>query len=96
MVSEMTLEKRRAYSKGYNAGRRGSWPDHKPPMPPHGLTANLIASARALRDGVDGELAAFLDDEPLFEPMGPLIDALDDSLAAISTWLRTQAESESP
>ena len=79
---------RRAYSKGYNAGSRGAWPDHRPPMPPDEVTSRIVEAALALRNAVDGEIACFLDDEPVVEAVGPRIDALDEALAGLGRWVR--------
>ncbi len=87
-----TDEERRAYSRGYNTGSRGAWPEHRPPNPPEGIAREIIQAALALRDGVDGEIATFLDDEPVIQRIGPLIDAFDVAMAQMGQWVRAVEE----
>lgn len=86
----MNPDFKRGYSKGYATGSRGTWPDHRPPMPPQENVAALMAACRSLRDGIDSELATFDEDDELNKRLGPLIDAVDDQFVKIGRWLREQ------
>lgn len=86
----MTPEYRRAYAKGYIAGSRGRWPDHKPPLPPNEMAAELIATLKAMRNCLDGELAKLDKEDPWESLFGPLIDRADEALAKVNTWLRAE------
>ena len=80
---------RRAYSRGYNAGSIGRWPSHRPPRPPDEVVGPIIDAAQELRDAVDAELATFLDEDEIVERFGPLVDAYDEAVGRIGTWLRS-------
>ena len=82
-----SLEERRAYAKGYNAGRQGSWPLHRPPTPPDEVTGQLVEALRNLRDGVDGVLAILSGDDEWVVQLGPLVDAADDALGNLGECL---------
>lgn len=83
----MTPEQQRLYGRGYSAGRRGSWPAHRPPSPPVEQVAAIMAAARELRDAVDAELAVFDPDDPMAIHLGPLIDRFDQAMTHVSDWL---------
>jgi hypothetical protein len=85
----VTDPEKRAYQRGYYAGSSGRWPEHRPPLPPGEVLAPILQAARALRDGVDGELAKFGPDDDLATVLGPLVDALDAALAGLSRWLKS-------
>lgn len=85
----------RAYSRGYMAGRKGNWPDHKPPTPPDPRVAALFITARALRDGVDARIATFDPSDPFYMALAPLIDELDAEMALWTVWLKQYEESKS-
>lgn len=89
---ERNREYKLAYQRGYQRGIKGGWPDHRPPSPPDELVARLMDAARALRDGVDGELATLDGDDPWTERLGPLVDAVDESLARIGQWIKRDDE----
>lgn len=84
----MTDDYKRGYSRGYWAGSRGAWPDHLPPAPPDDLIAELMAAAHKLRDAVDGELATLDKDDPWQTALGDGVDAVDEAMTAISSWLK--------
>lgn len=84
----MNDEQRRAYSRGYNAGSRGRWPEHKPPLPPDETIQRMILAMRKLRDTVDGQLATILEDDPWQEILGNPIDEVDAVLIDVSRWLK--------
>lgn len=88
MTEEEERARRNAYARGYAAGRRGAWPEHRPPQPPNEVIAKLMAAARKLRDAVDGELAALLPDDEWQRTLGEPVDAVDEALTAVSDWLK--------
>lgn len=83
----MNREENLAYQRGYYARSTSRWPDHKPPLPPDSVIAEIITAAQQLRDGVDGELAKFEEDDPMAEVIYSHIERLDSALKAVSTWL---------
>ena len=85
-----TREERLAYQRGYNTAAR--WPEHKPPVPPAKNVAILFQAAKALRDAVDAQLAAFDPEDPLQKTLGEHVDAVDDAFAAISQWIKEPVE----
>ena len=82
---------KKAYSKGYSAGSRHSWPLHKPPEPPNEVVARLMACVSKLRDGVDGQLALFDEDDDIVIVLGPLIDDVDAVFEQIGEWVTSIA-----
>ncbi len=75
------------------AGIRGRWPEHKPPLPPHGVLSVILASAGALRDVVSGFLGAIQPDikgDPTWEAFGRSINEFDDAMEQASSWLSEQ------
>lgn len=83
----MTRDEKLAYGRGYNAGRKGGWPEHRPPMPPDELCRKVIAALRALRDGIDSELAKFSEDDEIVQKLGALVDDADTVFVEIGNWL---------
>lgn len=83
----MTDDEKRAYSKGYNAGARRAWPAHKSPVS-KGVVGEILAAAQELRDGIDGELATFAEDDELNIALGPLIDRYDEAMMKLNNWIR--------
>jgi hypothetical protein len=83
----MTKEETRVYAKGYNAGRANRWPDHKPPMPPNELLAELMRAASEVRDEMSGLLGSFDEDDDI-QKHGRGIDALDDAMTKLNAWLK--------
>lgn len=84
----MTREEKLAYAKGYAAGSRGSWPAHKPPMPPTELVALMMTAARELRNSVDAQLCLFDKDDDIVLAIGPKVDVFDQAMIAVTDWLR--------
>jgi hypothetical protein len=84
----VTREEKLAYSRGYNAGRKGVWPEHRPPMPPDETCRKVLEALRALRDGVDSELAKFDEHDEICMVLGPLIAQVDDVFEEIGDWLK--------
>lgn len=81
-----SLEERRAYARGYNAGRCGKWPEGIPPVP-NELVLRLIQAAKKARDFIDIELAQMYDEDGEFEKkFGPAIDAVDQAMEDITTF----------
>lgn len=81
------LAERRGYQRGYSNSCKPRWPEHRPPEPPNEIVAGIIRTTRALRDGVDGYLATIDPDDEIEKQLGPLVDAVDASLIAVSNWL---------
>lgn len=79
---------RLAYARGYNAGVRGRWPEHRPPAPPHPLVRNVLAAAQGLRDEIDSLFATLCEDDEFNVRIDPHIAAFDESMVAIDRWLR--------
>jgi len=79
---------KRGYGKGYTR-RADQWPEHRPPIPPEPVVAELMLALRALRDEAD-YMCATLDPGDEFEQrLGPRIDAADEAMRKVSTWLRS-------
>ena len=76
---------KKAYARGYQRGYR--WPDHKPPIPPHPIIGRLIQALIDLRDCADGQMAAFDEDDPMARKFDPYIEAADEALSDVRTWL---------
>ena len=82
----MTDDERRAYQRGYYAGRQNMWPVTMPPLPPGApLTRDVVVALKWLRDAVRGELAKF-------EPDDELAATLEESLAFAEATLARFAE----
>ena len=87
----MTREEKSAYARGYNAGANGRWPAHYPPIPPESVIADLMSALQKLRDGIDGALAKFDEDDELNVKISPLIEAADDAMCGVTEWLKRKA-----
>lgn len=81
-----TEDEKRAYAKGYNAGRRNDWPAHRPPVPPEPVLAALVKALSDLRDGVDGACATLDESDELTAQLSPLVDAANDALVGLTEW----------
>ena len=86
----MNPDYKRGYSKGYFAGSKGAWPDHRPPEPPHALFAGIMRAAQDLRDAIDAEISTFGEDDEVTRRIGPYIDAFDGQQEFLSGWLREE------
>jgi len=87
----MTADEKRAYSRGYNAGSRGKWPEHAPPNPPQEHVLALFVAAKSLADAAAAVLQVVLpDDGPdgLFTQMQQEVNRVDAAFETISRWLR--------
>ena len=89
-VSDAQRQYRMTYGKGYNAGKRGSLPDHRPPVPPHEVIASLMTALRNLRDKADSACAMLDPEDEFVQKLGPGIDEADAALSAVSRWLKTE------
>lgn len=87
----MTDGERRAYGRGYNAGSRHAWPQHRPPVPPDEMISELLRAAQQLRDAADTFLATLLPDDEMVDKLGPGIDAVDVILDRMAAWVRSPA-----
>ena len=90
----MTREEKLAYSKGYNRGRIGVWPDHRPPRPPDEIVGPLVLALQNMRSALDGELATLDPDDPdnrWEQVFGPLIEDADKSMERLSEFLLNES-----
>lgn len=85
--NSVSPEYKRAYRTGYNAGSRGAWPEHRPPMPPGNKLRALVLAARELRDAADCICAVLDDDDEFVKMLAPRIDEMDYVMIAWSSWL---------
>jgi hypothetical protein len=89
----VTVDFKRGYSRGYQAGIRGRWPDHTPPNPPTPEVLALFVAAKDLRDAAFGLLQVIIADDG---PDGPFVtleteaNKVDNAFQEISKWLKTQ------
>lgn len=88
------LDRRRVYARGYNAGRKGAWPDHRPPKPPDDMVRELFIALQGLRDAVDSEIATFDQDDPFVEKLGQWVDKSDLAFERVGRWLCSQPTAE--
>lgn len=84
----MTDAEKRAYQRGYAAGRQPVWPQHRPPLPPDPIIRRLMTAAQAIRDGHDSLLATLGPGDEFGKELEPGIDELDAAMVAVSEWLR--------
>lgn len=89
----MKTDAQKAYQRGYYAGSRGRWPEHKPPLPPDEVLSELIQTARTMRDAVDSWLAQFDEGDPVGDLIWPHIDNFDRANEKLNLWLKTQEQS---
>lgn len=80
------------YARGYNAGRRNVWPEHRPPQPPNDVFGEVMRCAIQLRDSVDAEIATLGEDDELSQNLAPKIDRLDEAITEITKWLSDVSE----
>jgi hypothetical protein len=78
----------RGYSKGYSAGFRATWPEHRPPLPPHTELQTFVSAARQLRDATDSICAQMDEGDEWAGLLAPRIDALDKAMAAWTEWMQ--------
>lgn len=86
----MTDDQKKAYGRGYTAGSRSRWPEHRPPLPPDPLVRRLLAAAQTIRDGHDKLLATLGPGDDFEQELGPGIDALDAAMREVTDWLRNR------
>lgn len=87
MSGRASDDHKRGYSKGYAAGRRGAWPLHRPPTPPHEAVRKLMDAAMGLRNAVDTHIAMLSEDDEFVQELGPLVDDVDAAFEEIGKWL---------
>lgn len=80
--------KTKDYGRGYNAGVRNRWPEHKPPHPPTPAVAELMKAASKLRDDADWLCSVIEQDDEWYQRLSPGIEAVDAALVKISEWLK--------
>lgn len=90
----VTDELTRAYLKGYYAGSRGRWPNHKPPNPPQEQVLALFVAAKDLADAANDVLSVIIPDEDIFIALKNQLDSVDSAFSEISKWLRDQGAKE--
>ena len=83
-------ELKRAYSRGYNAGRAGYWPCHRPPLPPEPHVQALMEALSELRDVADTITAVLEPNDEFSIILGPRIDQANNALMQVSNWLEKQ------
>lgn len=87
----MTINERRAYSKGYCTAAKKSWSAWKPPAPPDVRVAALFAAARTLRDAASVILGSLDGDDEFSNALQPGVDAIDDEMEKWTEWLTDPA-----
>ena len=92
MTREEKLAVQRAYCRGYSAGSRKIWPDHRPIRPPDEIIGPLVEAALRLRDAVDNQLALFDPEDELQDTLGIPMDDLTLALARCGEWIREVGE----
>lgn len=82
---------KRIYMRGYNAGSRTAWPEHKPPAPPEAVIAELIETGRALRDRLDTLLSqGYFEEGSERRSMDAEVEAFDKAMGNLSRWLKEE------
>lgn len=76
------------YQRGYYAAKMARWPEHRPPFPPHPLFKAAMEAARILRDEADNVCAVLDEGDEFTKKLAPAIDRFDESMIAITNWLR--------
>lgn len=93
-VTMRTIEEKRAYGRGYEAGARGRWKEYAPPNPPQEQVLALFVAAKDLRDAAFGLLQVIIADDG---PDGPFVslqkeaEKVDAAFVEISKWLKSLA-----
>jgi hypothetical protein len=78
----------REYQRGYYAAANKRWAPHKPPFPPQDEVRKLMEATVALRDEVDAMCASFGWEDEISIKMDQRIQAVDDAMTAIGSWLK--------
>lgn len=78
----------RGYSKGYAAGKKGAWPEYKPPNPPQEQVQALFVAAKNLADATQNVLNAIIPDDEIFIELKNKLDSVDGAFCEISSWLK--------
>lgn len=89
-MSELDIEKKRAYARGYNAGSR--WPDHRPPIPPNDIFKDFVERVYTLRDEVDRLLSSLDEDDPIWDGLRDCVDSVDEGFKNIGKWLKSDSQ----
>jgi hypothetical protein len=79
----------RGYSKGYQRGRNGTWPDYVPPAVPCEIVDALRLALVNLRNAIDAQLAVFDEDDPLNLALSQHIDAATQALSRLTHYATT-------
>ncbi len=87
-------ERNRVYQRGYQAGRRNSWPEHLPPWPPHEILEAVMKGARELCDAVDGLQAVYEEDDPAMQPLQRAVEGFNEATTAMAEWCKTARADE--
>lgn len=82
----MTTEYSKAYAKGYQAGMKRSWPQHRAPLPPDKIREDIMKAANDLRDAADDICARLDESDDFVKELSPKIDALDKANRALVDW----------
>lgn len=85
----MTHDERKAYSKGYSAGRQGRWPAHVLPDPPNHLIAEMMSAADAQSSAIENLCAqlGWEQDDEFVLLMAPLVDRFKASQVEVGRYL---------
>lgn len=80
-------EQRLSYSRGYSAGIKCIWPEHRPPAPPEDLINGFYKAAMALRNAADNICASIDEEDEFAKELSPKIDNLDMEFKKLTLWL---------
>ena len=83
-------EEQLAYQRGYSAGCKGVWPEHKPPLPPDSLIRKIIEAMQKLRDCADSVCATLSEDDEFCVQFDPGIQAVDEAMIEVGKWLKAK------
>lgn len=86
-----TDAEKREYTRGYNRGyQRQGWHEFRPPCPPDPIVGRMVKALQALNEGARGIVQVISDDDDFAVLLRPLIEEADESLIAMSKWLKEQ------
>ena len=80
-------EAQKEYLRGYWAGLRHKWPEHRPPMPPKQIVAEALQAAIGVRDALDGLIASFEEGGEEEIKYGKYIESFDESMKKITAFV---------
>jgi hypothetical protein len=92
----MTRDEQRAYSRGYNAGRKRMWPAYAPPAPPDPVIQEIVRTSQLLAEKVATWCGAFGEDDEFSKELQPLMDQVDAAQSKLTEWLLHHNGSSAP